>query len=227
MTDDEFATRYQRAHDALSAALPPYKEVMIAVRDAMNLLPPSGGMAGVYARMDNLRGVFKAPAGTGIIGAVRPAVNITNDTQQDMNVPLDGKAINAIRSFPGNGILVWGARTLEGNSQDFRYINVRRTLIMLEQSISIAAQAYVFEPNNSSTWTNVRGTIENFLTNQWKAGALVGATPIEAFDVAVGLNTTMTGNDVLDGYMNVTVRVAIVRPAEFIVITFQQKMQTS
>ena len=176
MTADEYTTQYQRAHDALSTAMPAYKDVMTAIREALNLMPPSGGMAGVYARIDSLRGVFKAPAGTGMIGAVRPAVNITNETQQDMNVPLDGKAINAIRSFPGNGILVWGARTLEGNSQDFRYINVRRTLIMLEQSIAIAAQAYVFEPNNSSTWTNVRGTIENFLTNQWKAGALVGAT---------------------------------------------------
>ena len=109
----------------------------------------------------------------------------------------------------------------------WRYINVRRTMIMLEQSIATAAEAYVFAPNDSSTWTTVRTMIENFLNNQWKAGALAGATPPEAYQVDVGLGSTMTGNDILDGYMRITVKVAITRPAEFIVITFQQKMQTS
>ena len=98
---------------------------------------------------------------------------------------------------------------------------------MLEQSVKNAAQAYVFAPNNAATWTTVSNTIGNFLTNKWKEGALVGATPAEAFSVDVGLGSTMTANDILDGYMLVTVKVALVRPAEFIVITFQQKMQTS
>ena len=127
----------------------------------------------------------------------------------------------------GRGVLVWGARTLDGNSQDWRYINVRRTLIMLEQSIYYAAQAYVFAPNDAGTWQTVKTMIENFLNNQWKAGALAGTKPGDAYDVSVGLGSTMTGNDILDGYMRVTVRVAPVRPAEFIVITFQQKMQSS
>lgn len=177
--------------------------------------------------MDNSIGVFKAPANTGINSVVSPALDMTSADQEDLNVPLDGKAINAIRAFPGRGVLIWGARTLDGNSQDWRYINVRRTIIMLEQSIKFACLAYVFEANVASTWVTVQNMISNFLTNQWKAGALAGAKPEEAFSVDVGLGSTMTADDILNGFMNVTVKVALVRPAEFIVITFQQKMQTS
>ena len=216
-----------RLHQALMVASPEYRELMADLKAQLNLLPPSAGIAGVYTRTDNTFGVFKAPANTGMASVVSPAVNITHDEQQDLNVPLNGKAVNAIRTFPGRGVLIWGARTLDGNSQDWRYINVRRTLIMLEQSVKNAAQAYVFAPNNAATWTTVSNTIGNFLTNKWKEGALVGATPAEAFSVDVGLGSTMTANDILDGYMLVTVKVALVRPAEFIVITFQQKMQTS
>ena len=154
-------------------------------------------------------------------------MNISNDDQEDLNVPIEGKAVNAIRTFLGRGVLVWGARTLDGNSQDWRYVNVRRTMIMLEQSIKMACDAYVFAPNDAGTWLMVKNMIENFLSNQWKSGALAGVKPADAYDVSVGLGSTMTGNDILEGYMRVTVRVAVVRPAEFIVITFQQKMQTS
>jgi phage tail sheath protein FI len=214
-------------HRSLRAVSPDYLRIMGDIRKQLNLLPPSGGMAGVYTRVDNTIGVFKAPANTGMSSVVSPAVDITSEEQEDLNIPLDGKAINAIRTFPGRGVLIWGARTLDGNSQDWRYINVRRTIIMLEQSIKYAALAYVFEANNASTWVTVRNMIANFLTNQWKAGALVGAKPEEAFSVDVGLGSTMTPDDVLNGFMNVMVKVALVRPAEFIVITFQQKMQTS
>lgn len=127
----------------------------------------------------------------------------------------------------GRGVLIWGARTLDGNSQDWRYINIRRTLIMLEQSIKLACEAYVFSPNNASTWTTLQTMLENFLNNQWKAGALAGSKPADAYEVDIGLGSTMTGNDILDGYMRVSVKVAVTRPAEFMVITFQQKMQTS
>jgi phage tail sheath protein FI len=220
------ATREQ-IHRSLRAVIPAYVDIMKQVQKRLNLLPPSGGMAGVYTRTDNTIGVFKAPANTGMSSVVEPAVDMTNAEQEDLNMPLDGKAINAIRTFPGRGVLIWGARTLDGNSQDWRYINVRRTIIMLEQSIKFATLAYVFEANAASTWVTVQNMITNFLTNQWKAGALVGAKPDEAFSVDVGLGSTMTANDILDGYMYVTVKVALVRPAEFIVITFQQKMQTS
>ena len=181
-------------------------------------------MAGVYTAVDNTRGVWKAPANVSLNSVLAPNVNISNDFNNDLNMPLNGKAVNAIRSFPGQGTIVWGARTLDGNSQDWRYINVRRTMVFLEMSVKAAAQAYVFEPNDANTWVLVSGMISNFLNNVWKAGGLFGSTPGEAYDVQVGLGTTMTANDILDGYMRITVRVAVVRPAEFIVITFQQKM---
>lgn len=204
-----------------------YRDAMKAIKDYLNVQPPSAGMAGVYTRVDNFEGVFKAPANTGMNSVIEPCVNINSDEQEDLNVPLNGKAVNAIRSFVGRGTLIWGARTLDGNSQDWRYVNVRRTIIMLEQSCKNAALAYVFAPNNASTWLTLKNMISNFLTNQWKAGALVGASREEAFSVDVGLGATMTADDILDGFMRVTVKVALVRPAEFIVITFQQKQQTS
>ncbi len=216
-----------QVHRSLWQVSPLYKSVMGSIKDLLNLQPPSAAMAGVYARVDGQLGVFKAPANTGIMSVLSPCVNISSEEQEDLNCPLDGKAVNAIRAFVGRGVLIWGARTLDGNSQDWRYINVRRTIIMLEQSIKFASLAYVFEPNNASTWVTVRNMISNFLTNQWKAGALVGAKPEEAYSVDVGLGSTMTGDDILNGYMRVTVKVALVRPAEFIVLTFQQQMQTS
>jgi phage tail sheath protein FI len=214
-------------HQALMVVSPTYVKIMGNIQKQLNTLPPAAGMAGVYTRIDNSIGVFKAPANTTMNSVVTPTVDLTNDEQDDLNAPLDGKAINAIRTFPGRGVLIWGARTLDGNSDDWRYINVRRTIIMLEQSIKYATLAYVFEPNNAGTWVTVKNMISNFLTNQWKSGALVGAKPEEAYTVDVGLGSTMTGEDILQGFMYVTVRVALVRPAEFIVITFQQKMQTS
>lgn len=217
----------RRNHNALLGLSGHYKDTMDQVLEAINVMPPSAAIAGVYTRIDNTMGVFKSPANTGISSVLSPTVNISHDDQEDLNIPLSGKAVNAIRTFLGRGVLIWGARTLDGNSQDWRYISVRRTLIMLEQSVKFAAEAYVFAPNNAATWVTVSNMIGNFLNNQWKAGALVGSTPAEAYDVSVGLGVTMTGNDILDGYMRVTVKVAVVRPAEFIVITFQQKMQTS
>ncbi|CAB3656938.1 phage tail sheath family protein [Trinickia soli] len=214
-------------HNVLRTSSKLYVQVMDEIQTRLNLLPPSGAIAGIYGRVDASQGVFKAPANVSINSTVSPTVNLSDYEQEDLNVPLDGKAVNAIRAFRGMGTLVWGARTLDGNSQDWRYINVRRTLIMLEQSIKYAMQAYVFAPNTATTWVTVQNMIENFLTNQWKAGALSGAKPSDAFSVAIGQPATMTGDDVLNGLMKVLVKVAPVRPAEFIELTFQQQMQTS
>ncbi|MGB1242350.1 MAG: phage tail sheath family protein [Chitinophagales bacterium] len=211
--------------NTLSAVSPTFKDILKDLRLEMNLLPPSACMAGIYSLVDSTVGVHQSPANISLSSVVAPTVNINNEEQEDLNLPLNGKAINAIRGFMGKGVLVWGARTLDGNSQDWRYISVRRTMIMLEQSIKIASETYVFAPNNSSTWANVSSSISNFLLNKWKEGALVGASPSQAFEVHIGLGVTMTPNDILDGFMRVTVKVAVVRPAEFIVITFQQKMQ--
>jgi hypothetical protein len=211
----------------ISALSPIYKTILKNIRTELNVLPPSGAMAGVYALVDNQEGVHKAPANVSLSGVVKPTINITADDQEDLNSPLSGKAINAIRSFVGKGVLVWGARSMDANSQDWRYISVRRTMIMIEQSIKNSVEAYVFEPNTARTWLKLRTSIQNFLTEVWKNGSLAGATPSQAFEVHVGLGATMTPNDILEGIMRISVKVAITRPAEFIEITFEQKMQES
>jgi len=211
----------------LVAVSPTLKKILTQVRGQLNILPPSSAMVGVYTMVDNSRGVWKAPANVSVSSTVAPTVNITSDDQEDLNVTLSGKSINAIRPFIGEGILVWGARTLDGNSQDWRYVNVRRTLIFIEQSIKYAAKAYVFEPNTAPTWSLIRSMLDSFLTNLWKSGALVGGSPAAAYEISLGLGDTMTPEDILDGIMRISVKVAISRPAEFIVITFQQKMQES
>ena len=214
-------------HQTLLAKLPVYKALLAEIRNDMNVLPPSGGMAGVISMIDGQIGVFQSPANVSMGSVVSPSVNLTSKDQEDLNLPLNGKAINAIRSFPGKGVLVWGARTLDGNSQDWRYLSVRRTVIMIEQSLKIASEAYVFEPNVVNTWVAIKGMMTNFLKDQGKNGALAGSVPDDAFSVDIGLGATMTATDILDGIMRITVKLAVTRPAEFIVITFQQQMQKS
>jgi hypothetical protein len=213
--------------DTLKVISPTFKSILADMRDILNILPPSAAMAGVYAMVDNSINIAKSPANVSVGNVISPVVNITNEAQEELNLPLNGKAINAIRSFTGKGTIVWGARTLDGNSQDWRYISVRRTMTFLEQSIKIASERYVFEPNTATTWISIKATIENFLNNQWQGGLLAGSTPTDAFSVEIGLGSTMTANDILDGMLKLTVKVAIVRPAEFIVITFQQQQQKS
>ncbi len=227
VAEAEVASRKGLLEKTLRALSPVYGEVLTEMLHQLNLLPPAATMAGVYSMVDNARGVWKAPANVSLNAVVAPSVSITHDEQEDLNVTTQGKSINAIRTFIGEGVLVWGARTLDGNSLDWRYINVRRTMIMLEESIKLATKAYVFEPNVSSTWVTIRSMIRNFLTGIWKRGGLAGATPDDAFSVHVGLGETMTPEDILEGILRVTVLVAISRPAEFIEITFQQQMQKS
>lgn len=215
-------------HLGLEATSPNYSHILDEVRAKLNELPPSGAMAGLFTVVDNSRGVWKSPTNVSVSAVIAPTVNISDEMQKTLNVDeISGKSINVIRTFPGIGTLVWGGRTLDGNSQDWRYINIRRTLIMIEQSLNLATIAYVFEPNDANTWVTVKSMMINFLTNLWKQGALAGSTPEQAFDVQVGLGSTMTPTDILDGKMLITVKVAIARPAEFIVITFQQQMQKS
>lgn len=202
-----------------------YKLLLGHMLDKLNLMPPSAAMAGIYAVVDNNEGVWIAPANVSVQSAIAPSIKIDQAMQEDLNVPLDGKSVCAIRSFPGKGIVVWGARTLDGNSNDWRYINVRRTLIYIEQSVKEAAAAYVFAPNDATTWVAVKSMISNFLLGLWNQGGLVGPKPADAFSVSVGLGSTMTSEDILNGLMIVAVKVAVSHPAEFIEITFQQEMQ--
>jgi phage tail sheath protein FI len=191
-------------------------------------LPPSAAVAGAYATIDSTRGVWKAPANISLNNVNAPSINISDKDQEGLNVdPTSGKSINAIRSFTGQGIKVWGARTLAGNDNEWRYISVRRFFNMVEESVKKATSTFVFEPNDANTWVKVKAMIENFLILQWRAGALAGAKPEHAFYVAVGLNQTMTALDILEGRMIVEIGMAAVRPAEFIILRFSHKMQES
>ncbi len=201
-----------------------FKGVSDKIKEAMCTLPPSGAIAGVYAMVDRTRGVWKAPANLSLSSVIGPSVKIDNQEQEDLNVHDTGKSINAIRAFTGKGTLVWGARTLAGNDNEWRYVPVRRFFIMVEESVKKASEPFVFEPNDANTWIKVKVMIENFLTLQWRAGALQGAKPEQAFFVNVGLGTTMSEVDILEGRMIVEIGMAAVRPAEFIILRFSHKM---
>lgn len=188
-------------------------------------LPPGAAVAGVYATVDRTRGVWKSPANESLAGVRSFTVNINNSLNDDLNVHTTGKSVNALRFFTGKGHLVWGARTLAGNDNEWRYVSVRRFFNMAEESIKKATEAFVFEPNDANTWIKVKAMIENFLILQWRAGALAGAKPEDAFYVRVGLGITMTAQDILEGRMNVEIGMAVVRPAEFIILKFSHKMQ--
>lgn len=206
----------------LRAAFPVLSQIYGAMAAQINVLPASAAMAGVYTKNDATMGVWQAPANISLEGVIAPTFHVTSEQQDDLNVPIDGKAINAIREFAGRGTLVWGARTLDGNSNEYRYIQVRRALIYIEQSIKNALNQLVFLPNDASTWTTVVSMVSNFLTGVWTAGGLMGAKPSEAFTVQCGLGSTMTGQDVLNGIMIVQVTVQMIRPAEFIELVFSQ-----
>ena len=227
ITEENDADAVKSIHGTLTVISPKLNMIIAEMSEMLNLMPPSSAMAGAYAMVDFTASVAQSPANISLGSVISPSVNINNDNQEDLNLPLNGKAVNAIRSFQGKGVLVWGARTLDGNSKDFRYVSVRRTMTFLEQSVKFAAEAFVFEPNNATTWSTLRATVSNFLTNQWQSGLLAGQSPEDAFQVEIGLGSTMTPNDILDGILKMTVKVAITRPAEFIVITFEQQQQKS
>jgi phage tail sheath protein FI len=199
-----------------------------ALRDLPLKLPPSGAIAGVYAKVDADRGVWKAPANIPLVAVIKPTIEYSNVQNDGMNVdPTAGKSVNAIRPFVGRGTLVWGARTLAGNDNEWRYVPVRRFFIFVEESVKKASDQFTFEPNDRNTWVKVQAMIENFLTTQWRAGALQGIKPEHAFYVSVGLGKTMTALDILEGRMIVEIGMAAVRPAEFIILRFSHKMAES
>jgi hypothetical protein len=214
-------------NSTLTVISPSLNLILSEISEMLNVLPPSPAMAGAYTMVDSQASVAQSPANISLGSVIAPLVNINNDNQEELNLPLNGKAVNAIRTFQGKGVLVWGARTLEGNSKDYRYVSVRRTMTFLEQSIKSAAEAFVFAPNNATTWSTLRATVSSFLTNQWQSGLLAGQSADDAFSVDIGLGATMTPNDILDGILKMTIKVAITRPAEFIVITFEQQQQKS
>ncbi|GAA4400422.1 hypothetical protein GCM10023187_13610 [Nibrella viscosa] len=204
-----------------------YEAIKKEISKQTVILPPSSAIAGVYASVDRTRGVWKAPANVSLNFVRELVTKIDDQTQQGLNVHPTGKSVNALRFFEGKGNLVWGARTLAGNDYEWRYISVRRFFIMVEESVKKATEPFVFEPNDANTWVKVKGLIENFLFLQWRAGALAGKKPEQAFYVHIGLGQTMTALDILEGRMIVEIGMAAVRPAEFIILRFSHKMQES
>jgi phage tail sheath protein FI len=208
------------SHNAL------YNQIKAALTQQRVILPPSSAVAGVYARVDGARGVWKAPANESVLEVIGPIAKITHEEQESLNIdPTAGKSINAIRAFTGKGTLVWGARTLAGNDNEWRYIPVRRLFNLVEESVQKSTSFAVFEPNDPTTWLKVRAVIESYLYGLWQQGALVGPTPDAAYFVNVGLGKTMTTQDVLEGRLIVELGLAAVRPAEFIVLKFMHKLQ--
>ena len=181
------------------------------------LLPPSGSVCGIYARSDIQRGVFKAPANETVTGALGLERDVRFGEQEVLN-PL---GINCIRALPNRGIRVWGARTLSSDPE-WKYVNVRRYFLYLEASIDRGTQWAVFEPNGERLWANVRTTVSDFLYNEWIVGALLGATPKEAFFVRCD-RSTMTQNDLDNGRLVCLVGVAALKPAEFVIFRIGQK----
>lgn len=216
------------ADKGLAIIFPAYKAILDGIQNTKTILPASGSVTGIYAFVDRTRGVWKAPANVSISGIIGPATTFNAGQLDALNIDVTaGKSINAIRAFTGKGTLVYGARTLAGNDNEWRYVSVRRLFNMVEESVKKATEQFVFEPNDANTWTKVKAMISNYLTVLWRQGALAGAKPEHAFYVACGLGATMTAQDILEGKMNVEIGMAAVRPAEFIILRFSHKMQES
>ena len=209
---------------SLIAMSPVFNDLLAAIKQDVNLLPPSGAMAGIFTMVDNTRGVWKAPANVSVAGVIQPAVNISHD-EQDLNVTPQGKSVNAIRSFIGEGTLVWGARTLDGNSLDWRYINVRRMFIMMRRSLDSGMSWVPFEPNDTKTWSSVQGITRTFCRRLFQMGMFAGGNPAEAFYVKCDAETN-PADEVAKGYLTCQIGVAPVIPAEFIMIQVTQTMTT-
>ncbi|WP_349948360.1 phage tail sheath subtilisin-like domain-containing protein [Lacrimispora sp. BS-2] len=209
---------HREVFDSTYAALyHPWLEVFDPLDKKNAAIPPSGSMAGIYARSDNSRGVHKAPANE----VVRACVGLDCQFNKDEQDILNPKGINLIRVFPGQGIRVWGARTVSGDGS-WKYINVRRLFIFIEESIKANTNWVVFEPNDEVLWGRVERTISIFLTNLWRNGSFAGSSTDEAFFVNIG-RSTMSQDDIDNGRLICVIGVAPVKPAEFVIFRITQK----
>ncbi|WP_030434694.1 phage tail sheath family protein [Actinoplanes subtropicus] len=215
---------FRAAYDTKYAALYyPWVAAAHPVTGVLTHLPPAGHLAGIYAANDVARGVHKAPANV-VIRGIDLRDGLAQDITRRHQDLLNPKGINALRSFPGMGNRVWGARTLSSDTA-WKYINVRRLFLFLEESIDEGTQWVVFEPNAEPLWALVKQTVENFLASVWRTGALAGTTPDEAFFVACD-RTTMTQDDLDNGRLICVIGVAPVFPAEFVIFRIQQRTST-
>ncbi len=189
-----------------------------------HIIPPSAAVAGAYCKVDSQRGVWKAPANVQLYGGVTPVFNISDDTQTEYMGEDTKPCINMIRQFSGGGTIIWGARTLNAKSNDWRYVPVRRLFNTAERDIKKAMSMAMFEPNSQPTWEKVRAAIDTYLNGMWKQGGLMGNSDREAYFVQVGLGITMTEEDIKQKKMIVKIGMAAVRPAEFIILQITQEM---
>lgn len=194
----------------------PWIKIINPETGMLQLMPPGGYVAGVYSRSDTERGVHKAPANEIVQGASDLEFQIMKGEQDVLNP----RGVNVIRAFPGRGIRIWGARTLSSNTL-WKYINVRRLFIYIEASIERGTQWVVFEPNDARLWARVKATINQFLTGVWRSGALMGATPEEAFFIKCD-RSTMTQDDIDNGRLICIIGIAPVKPAEFVIFRIAQ-----
>ena len=212
---------FRDMYDSTYAAMyHPWLEMYDAGAKRSAYFPPSGAMAGIYARTDIERGVHKAPANEVVRGCTGLSCAY-NEGEQDILNPI---GVNLIRAFPGRGIRVWGARTISSNGL-WKYVNVRRLFIYVEESIRANTNWVVFEPNSETLWKRVTRTIENFLATCWRDGALAGSSPDQAFFVECG-PTTMTQDDIDNGRLICQIGIAPVKPAEFVIFRITQKTAT-
>lgn len=205
---------------SLKSSLPAlYAFIKGLLKDHFIVLPVAAAVAGAYVANDRRRGVWKAPANVSLANVIEPVVKIDDHYNSKLNVDaVSGKSINAIRAFASKGNLIWGARTLAGNDNEWRYVPVRRFFNMVEESVKKSTEWVVFEPNDLNTWTRLKNLIENYLLLKWREGALLGTTPEQAFYVQCGLGSTMTTQDILNRRLIVEIGMAPVRPAEFVVL---------
>ena len=209
---------FRDMYDSTYAAMyHPWLEMYDAGAKRSAYFPPSGAMAGIYARTDTERGVHKAPANEVVRGCTGLSCSY-NEGEQDILNPI---GVNLIRAFTGRGIRVWGARTISSNGL-WKYLNVRRLFIYVEESIKANTNWVVFEPNSTTLWSRVTRTIETFLATCWRDGALAGSSPSEAFFVECG-PTTMTQDDIDNGRLICQIGIAPVKPAEFVIFRITQK----
>ena len=221
LTKTNDVANFRDMYDSTYAAMyHPWLQMYDAGSKHAAYFPPSGAMAGIYARSDNERGVHKAPANEVVRGCTGLSCSY-NTGEQDILNPL---GVNLIRAFPGRGIRVWGARTISSNGL-WKYVNVRRLFIYVEESIKANTNWVVFEPNSEALWSRVTRTIANFLATCWRSGALAGSSPDQAFFVECG-PTTMTQDDIDNGRLICQIGIAPVKPAEFVIFRITQKTAT-
>ena len=221
LTKTNDVANFRDMYDSTYAAMyHPWLQMFDAGAKRPAYFPPSGAMAGIFARSDNERGVHKAPANEVVRGCTGLSCSYNNGEQDTLN-PV---GVNLIRAFPGRGIRVWGARTISSNGL-WKYINVRRLFIYVEESIKANTNWVVFEPNSETLWSRVTRTIETFLATCWRDGALAGSSPDQAFFVECG-PTTMTQDDIDNGRLICQIGIAPVKPAEFVIFRITQKTAT-